>query len=268
MTKKNATVAARQRNKAASARNAGPAPTKPASLGAGGTEVSRKVARSAKSGEFVSKQAAKRAPSTTVTETVKTKRKAAPQNEEQRFVLVPVDGIGWERPGTDNPGDGLIAGNYEQMTKAEILSTLADEVLSGPAAVIPKNKVFKIPAKLAAAADLLYTTRQERLALNKHVEAMKVHERALKEHLIDSLPKSDASGVAGKVARAQVKIEDEPIVEDWETFYKGIKKTGAFELLNKAPNRRAIKERWNNGKEVPGVGHFDNVKISLTKVGG
>lgn len=260
MAKKHETVAARQRNKAASVRAAGQAPAKSPRSSAAGTEVSRKVARSAKSGEFVSKAAAKRAPSTTVVETVKVRApRRAKAVEEPRFALVPIE---------DAPAGYL--GPDAAMTKGEVLSMLAEEVLGEPVGAGSKNRVapFKIPRTLAAAADMLYTTRQERLAINKRVEAYKVHERALREHLIDNLPKSDATGAAGKIARAQVEIEDTPVANDWDAVRKHIKKTGDFDLLNKAINRKAIKERWMAGKEVPGIGHFDNVKISITKVGG
>lgn len=260
MQSKKATVANRQRNKAASARQAGPAPAKPRNIGAGGTELRVKVARSAETGRMVSKQQAKADPRHTVVETIKRKStKAKPQDQEQLFVLVPANEEAALKFLSD--GDGA-------MTKGELLSALAEEVLSGPDAHVTKLKPFKIPGKLAAAVDMLYTTRRERLDLNRHVEAMKVHERALREHLIDNLPKSEASGVAGKVARAQVHTEDEPQAVDWDEFYKHLKKKGEFELMNKAINRKAIKERWANGKEVPGIGHFENVKLSLTKVGG
>lgn len=257
MAKKNETVAARQRNKAASVRAAGPAATNRARSSAAGTELTHKVARSAKSGEFVSAKQAKAHPSTTVTETVKSKRKfKAKAVEEQQFVLVPVD---------EAHPDQMGSMGRDPMTKAEVLSMLAEEVLGEPMARV-KLSPLRIPKTLAATADLLYTTRQDRLALNKHVEAMKVVERGLKEHLIDNLPKSDATGAAGKIARAQIETEDTPAVEDWDEFRKYIKKTGSFDLLNKAVNRKAVKERWMSGKEIPGVGHFENVKVSITKV--
>ena len=127
------------------------------------------------------------------------------------------------------------------------------------------KKKFKIPASFGKVADLLYTTRQERLRLAKVVEMLEQQEKELKNHVINNLSKGD-SGAAGRIARVQVIVEPQPTVEDWDEFYKHIKKKGEFDLLNRAPNRKAIAERWNNGKEVPGVGKFDAVKVSVTKV--
>lgn len=165
------------------------------------------------------------------------------------------------------PGGGFEDAT-ELLSKGELLAMLAEEIMNNPAGPGKKVVPFKIPASLPKVVDMLYQTRQDRLNYDHKSAAMKVHERALREHLIDTLPKSDSTGVAGRLALAQVKIEDTATVTDWEVFYKNLKKTGQFDLLNKALNRSAVKERWNAGKEVPGVGHFDNVKISLTKVGG
>lgn len=129
-----------------------------------------------------------------------------------------------------------------------------------------KAKLFKIPTKIGECADLLYTTRQDRLALQKQVTELEDREKALKAHIIETVPKSSATGAAGKVARVQVVNQDEPVVQDWEEFYKHVKKKGEFDLLNRALNRTAVKARWDNDKQIPGVGHFTATKVSVTKV--
>lgn len=129
-----------------------------------------------------------------------------------------------------------------------------------------KAKPFKIPKSLAACADLLYSTRQARLDMQKQVDALKEQENALRDYVIENLPKSNATGVAGKLARIQVVTAIEPVVEDWDALYKTIKRTGHFDLLNRALNRSAVRERWNAGKTVPGVGEFTAVKVSINKL--
>ena len=128
------------------------------------------------------------------------------------------------------------------------------------------TKPFKLPKALGACADMLYDVRQQRLTLQKEVDALAEREALIRDHLIESLPKSDASGVAGKAARAQVRVKAVPQVTDWDKFYGHIKKKGEFELLNRAVNRAAVAERWEAGKEVPGVGRFNQVSISITKL--
>jgi hypothetical protein len=125
---------------------------------------------------------------------------------------------------------------------------------------------YKWPKGLGACADRLYQLKQKRLDAQKVVDAFAAEESALKNHIIDNLPKSDASGIAGKLARVTVVTKEVPQVTDWDQLYKYVKKTGDFSLLQRRVGDAAIKERWENGKEVPGVGHFNAVTISMNKV--
>ena len=133
------------------------------------------------------------------------------------------------------------------------------------AATSPKPK-FKFPKALGACADRLFQVREERLKIQKQVELLASEESAIKEHLINTLPKSDASGVAGKLARVTIVTKQVPQVKDWDAFYKHVKKSGDFDLLQRRLTDSAIKERWEAGKEVPGVEHFNAVSVSINKV--
>lgn len=125
---------------------------------------------------------------------------------------------------------------------------------------------MKIPKALGAVADLLYTTRAKRLALSKQVEALEKDETALREHIIQTLPKSKASGVSGKVARVTVLTDDVPQVEDWDAFYKYVKKNDAFELLQRRLSKEAVAERIDDGETLPGVKLMKIPKVSLNKL--
>lgn len=125
---------------------------------------------------------------------------------------------------------------------------------------------YKFPKALGACADKLFELRNKRLAEQKKVDEIAAEESALKNHIIENLPKSEASGVAGKLARVTVVTKQVPQVKDWDAFYKYVKKTGSFDLMQKRLTDAAIKERWEAGKEVPGVEHFNAVSVSINKV--
>jgi hypothetical protein len=125
---------------------------------------------------------------------------------------------------------------------------------------------YKFPKALGACADKLFELRNKRLAEQKKVDEITAEETALKNHIIENLPKSEASGVAGKLARVTVVTKQVPQVKDWDAFYKYVKKTGSFDLMQKRLTDAAIKERWESGKEVPGVEHFNAVSVSINKV--
>lgn len=125
---------------------------------------------------------------------------------------------------------------------------------------------YKFPKSLAACADKLYQLRAQRQQMQKEVDSVEAEEKAVKAHIIDNLPKSDASGVAGKLCRVTIISKEIPQLKDDEAFFKYVKKTGRFDLMQRRLSDAAIKEIWENGKEVPGVDHFNAVTLSINKV--
>ncbi len=142
-----------------------------------------------------------------------------------------------------------------------------------------EKPAFKAPKTLAAAADKVYELRESRLSLTRQADGFKAEEGFLREHLIENIPKGDATGVVGKVVRVVIKTDVIPVAEDWSKLYEHIvetylahkkKKTGqhdaAFALLNKAVNGASVKEQWEAGKAVPGVGKFNSKSLSINKL--
>lgn len=149
--------------------------------------------------------------------------------------------------------------------KAAVKADPKPEKPAKPAAPI------KVPKNLAQCADRLYVVRQERLALQKQVEQMEREEAALREHLINNLPKSQASGIAGKVARATVETKTVVAVKDWDKLWQYIVKQypenpGVTAFVQRRVGDTAVKEVWAAGKTVPGCEPFEAVVISLNKL--
>jgi len=129
-----------------------------------------------------------------------------------------------------------------------------------------KTPTFKMPKTLGLCADELYNTREQRKALQKEVDALTEKESLIKEHLINNLPKSDASGVTGKLVRVTAVTKTVAQVKDWDKFYAYIKKNNAFDLMQRRVSEAAVQERWEGKKKVPGVEPFNVVSISINKV--
>lgn len=129
------------------------------------------------------------------------------------------------------------------------------------------EKKYRFPRTMGKCADKLYELRQKRLAMQKEVDEVAAEEKALKAHIIDNLPKSQASGIAGKTARVTVVTKEEPQVKDQEAFRKYMNHTKRFDLANKLrPSAPAIRDMWEEGKDIPGVEKFNVVTVSLNKV--
>jgi hypothetical protein len=125
---------------------------------------------------------------------------------------------------------------------------------------------FMFPDAPGTRADILYVLREERLKLQRVCELYEKAEGALRDYFIETLPASEASGLSGTKARVQIESRPVPQVEDWPKLYAHIKKTNNFELLQRRVNEGAVKERWEDKKQVPGVGVFIAKKVSCTKI--
>jgi hypothetical protein len=148
----------------------------------------------------------------------------------------------------------------------------------------PEFKEPKLPKSLGACVDLYYDTRQKRLAVGKQADEIKVTETFIANHIINNVPKGD-SGAIGARYKGVVKNDIIFQIDSWEDFYAWIKKTGHFEVLNRAINQAALAEHIDalnekldaaNAKLVdpkarkprkmlPGVKTFTAVKLSVTK---
>jgi hypothetical protein len=147
---------------------------------------------------------------------------------------------------------------------------LAKKAPAKSAKVVPitgktKAAPFKVPKHLADCADMLYAKREERLLAQKIVDALAKEEGLLREHIIANLPKSNASGISGKVANAKIETKQIPQVEDRAVLQAYIKKTGRFDLLQNRLSESAVLEMWADNKKVPGVVSFTVIKVSCTK---
>jgi hypothetical protein len=151
------------------------------------------------------------------------------------------------------------------MTITEALKAAAKNGFKITLTGLPPIRKTLPKSKMGALVDELHDIRDLRLALTKVADAVKAEEQRITEHIIDSVG-VDEGGVVGKAYKAIVVREQKPIVEDWDKFYAYITKHKAFDLLNKAINAGAVKERWEAKKAIAGVGSFQAKKLSVTKV--
>lgn len=127
------------------------------------------------------------------------------------------------------------------------------------------TKPLKFPKSFGACADMLFDLREQRLAAQKIVDEFAENEKALKEHIIQGLPKGDG-GAIGKHHKVTVATKHIPQVRDWDAFYKYVSRTKSFDLLQRRLSEAAVNERLEAGKTVAGVELFQAVTVSLTKV--
>ena len=118
---------------------------------------------------------------------------------------------------------------------------------------------------LGIIADELSEDREAIRELTKKLENMK---RAYDEKMQRALDRMNDEGVlkvTGSLATMSVSINTVPTVEDWEKFYRYVKKHGAFHLLERRPAAKAWREEVENrrGRPVPGTKGFEKSTLNL-----
>lgn len=107
--------------------------------------------------------------------------------------------------------------------------------------------------------------REERIELQKQVDALEAEEKALQQQVIEALQRARNKSVSNGDRLFQIVTTNEPQVDDWNVLYKHILSTGHFELLHRRINSKAIKERWDEEEKIPGIGSIPVTKLSDTK---
>lgn len=139
-----------------------------------------------------------------------------------------------------------------------------------------------IPVNAGRCVDLYHDVRTLRLAMQKEVEEMAKREAELREHLIQTLARSDGGGAVGlrymarkvtktayQFAKPQTDANEAEIpgTTGWGLFTSWVRKNNAFHFLQKRLANGAVKEMWEQERRLPpGITSLEVPEISVTKV--
>lgn len=127
--------------------------------------------------------------------------------------------------------------------------------------------------------DLLYDLRELKSLVGKITtplveDILSPVVKTLEEHFIMTLAVGESSGVQGSHSRVQVTPYAVPVLDSetkdaLEQFVRYVVRTKQFDLLKRdVINRDAVRERWDDKKQVVGVTAFNTKKVSCTKLNG
>lgn len=127
------------------------------------------------------------------------------------------------------------------------------------------NDLPVISSHLPDMVDQYVTARAQRLTLQKQVDEMEALEKSLKATIIAKMRDGATKVIGGVVGFVKLQHEIEPVAEEWPKVWAHIQETGNFDLLHKRLTITAVRERWDAGEEVPGVGRRDKYDLSVSK---
>ena len=122
-----------------------------------------------------------------------------------------------------------------------------------------------ISSHLPDLVDNYISLRAQRLALDRQTAEIKEAEDDIYKVIVSKMRDEGMSAMGGKNGFVKLKETEEPIPTDWPALYEYIKATGSFEFLHKRIATLAIKEHWEAGEEIPGVGKTTVYKLSVSK---
>ncbi len=114
--------------------------------------------------------------------------------------------------------------------------------------------------------DRYQQAREGRLAEQKKVDELHEKEKELANIILTALRDAASPVMGGTAYQCTRKVTNEPTAEDWDEVYRYIYEEKAWDLLHKRLSSAAVKARWDDGIEIPGVGAFPVEKLSLTKL--
>lgn len=136
---------------------------------------------------------------------------------------------------------------------------------------VPEDKPhLKFPKTLAECADKYAEVMDERLALQKQIDKLAEHEAALKLHIINNLPVSHATGVAGKYALVQVVPKSRIQVTNWDAIIDYAvknRKKGGFAIFQRRINDATVKEILDKNPKFAGAEAVSYKSLSLSRIG-
>ena len=122
-----------------------------------------------------------------------------------------------------------------------------------------------ISSHLPDLVDNYISVRAQRLALDRQAAEIKEAEDGLYKVIISKMRDEGMTVLGAKNGFVKLKESEEPVPIDWNELWAHIKETGRFEYLHKRISTLAIKEHWEAGEEIPGIGRTTIYKLSVSK---
>ena len=122
-----------------------------------------------------------------------------------------------------------------------------------------------ISSHLPDLVDNYISLRAQRLALDKEAASLKETEDDIYKVIVSKMRDEGLSAMGGKNGMVKLKESEEPVATDWPELWAHIQETGRFEYLHKRISTLAIKEHWEAGEEIPGIGRTTVYKLSVSK---
>lgn len=128
----------------------------------------------------------------------------------------------------------------------------------------PAKTTETFPETVGGCLALLAKIMKQRTLVEVKLQPLNAREKALREHIFDTFKKDDLKGARGSGLLISIATTVVPQLKDWNAFWAFAKKKGNEDLLPRSVASPAWRERYNEGKKVPGIETFTNTTMRIS----
>jgi hypothetical protein len=99
----------------------------------------------------------------------------------------------------------------------------------------------------------LYQLRKKRLSLQREADLLEQEEKKLATGVVNEWVANGTTEEDIGAVTVSLKSSSEPVAHDWPALLTYIINNNAVDILQKRITPTAVKARWNDGEEVPGI---------------
>lgn len=123
----------------------------------------------------------------------------------------------------------------------------------------PQKKTSTINQKI----DQMFKIREKIRALEGEIKILNGEKSEIEVQLMEQMDAEGVTRAAGGKASVTVSENVKPAVEDWDAFYKYIRKMKYFHLLERRPSVTGCRELFEKRGKIPGVVPFVQRQITM-----
>lgn len=116
---------------------------------------------------------------------------------------------------------------------------------------------------IGAKIDALNKIRDQKRDLEKEISLLEKEYAGIEAELITLMDDSGVHKSSGKHASASITESTKPAIEDWDAFYKFVRRNNMFHLLEKRPSVTGCRELFEMKRKIPGCVPFVQRKLNL-----
>lgn len=121
-------------------------------------------------------------------------------------------------------------------------------------------------SKIGTKIDQLQQLREAKRALEEQIKELTHKMDTLENELITQMDSEGVVKSTGNLATVSIATSIKPQVDDWDVFYKYIRRNNYFHLLERRPSVTGCRELFETKGKVPGVVPFTQRKLLIRSI--